>query len=333
MSTIDQLSTIVTVQPFHPRVTYKDGIVMVGSCFAEHMERKLSRYKYNVLCNPFGILYNPASLATSFERIVHNDYYGQEELVYHDGLYHSMDHHGSFSGPDANDTLKKINSGIEEAHAHMQNSQFIFVSLGTSRVYRYKATGKIAGNNHKIPMTHFEQQIMATDDCYQELEKIYRSVKQLSPQAHLIWTVSPIRHIKDGLIENQRSKAALILAIEKFTTSVHDTAYFPAYEIMIDQLRDYRFYARDLIHPSEMAVDIIWDIFSQTYLDQQESQHHTSIEKIKKAMEHRFLHDNKTAVKNFASSQLRILDHLASLYPDMNWKEERQYFFHLNEPD
>jgi hypothetical protein len=333
MSTTDQLSTIVTVQPFFPQVTYDDKIVMAGSCFAEHMAQKLSRYKYNVQSNPFGILYNPASLASSFERIAHNDLYRVEELVYHDGLYHSMDHHGSFSGVNAEDTVQKINSSIEATRNHIRDSKFIFVSLGTSRIYRYKETGKIAGNNHKIPMTHFEPGIISIEECYKEMERLYQAIHQLTPHAHVIWTVSPIRHIKDGLVENQRSKAALILAIEQFLATFSNTVYFPAYEIMIDQLRDYRFYARDLIHPSELAVDIIWEVFCNTYLDPRESQHHSSIEKIKKAMEHRILHNNKTAIKNFAAAQLRSLDHLASIFPDMNLKEERQYFFHLNEPD
>src|SRR5688572_6594416 len=157
MSTIDHLSTIVAVPPYFPKITYKDRIVMAGSCFAEHMERKLVRYKYNVLCNPFGILYNPTSLANSFQRIALKQYYQPEELVQHDNLYHSMDHHGSFSGLDEKEVISKINRGIDEAHEHIRHSNFIFVSLGTSRIYRYKDTGRIVGNTHKIPMTHFEE--------------------------------------------------------------------------------------------------------------------------------------------------------------------------------
>jgi hypothetical protein len=166
-----------------------------------------------------------------------------------------------------------------------------------------------------------------------ELANIYQSIKEISPTANIIWTVSPVRHLKDGLVDNQRSKSVLILAIEQFIKSQEDTHYFPAYEIMMDQLRDYRFYARDLTHPSELAIDIIWDLFSRTYLDPHELEHHSALEKINRAMEHRFLHDNKTGIKLFAESQLRNIDHIAGLFPDMDWKEERQYFFHLIEPD
>jgi len=329
----DRLSTIVTVQPYFPKISYKDPLVMVGSCFAENMEEKLRSYKYNVLSNPFGILYNTSSIAKSFKRIANKQYYVPEELVYHDGLFHSLDHHGSYSGNDQDLMVKKINESIDQAADHLLNCRFAFLSLGTSRIYRYKKTGEIAGNNHKIPSLQFEPGILSVEECENDLRSIYHSLKQLSPDINIIWTVSPIRHVKDGLVENQRSKAALILAIEAFIRSYSDTIYFPAYEIMIDQLRDYRFYARDMIHPSPLAVDIIWEVFCETFLDQHEAEHHPSMEKINKAMEHRFLHDNQEAIKSFAESQLRNIDQLASLYPDMDWKKERQYFFQLKEPD
>ncbi len=306
---------------------------MVGSCFAEHMDQKLSRYKYKILGNPFGILYNPASIAKSFQRIADEKLYTVDDLVMHDGLYHSMDHHGSFSGTDPEAVICRINDFIIKTKLHLSKSMFVFVSLGTSKVYRYKGTGEIAGNNHKIPHTQFETHSMTVEECVQGLDKIYSAIKEISPASHIIWTVSPIRHIKEGLIENQRSKAALILAVEAFTKKYNDTSYFPAYEIMMDQLRDYLFYARDMIHPSELAIDIIWNLFTQTYLDPHEVEHHLAIEKIKRATEHRILHDNKAAIKSFAETQLRNIDHINGLFPEMDWKEERQYFFHLIEPD
>jgi len=333
MSIMDQLSTIVEIPNYSQKITYKDKILMAGSCFAEHMDAKLARYKYRNLGNPFGILYNPSSLAECLRRIANQEYYQAADLVFHDGMYHSMDHHGSFSNVDADAVIKKINTTIDEGYAHLKDCRFVFISLGTSRVYRFMVTGKIAGNNHKIPLTSFDATALSVDECISEMSSMYKSVKQLSPDVHLIWTVSPIRHLKDGLIENQRSKAVLILAIEKFISRNADTGYFPAYEIMVDQLRDYRFYARDLTHPSELAIDIIWDAFCHAYIETNAREHHTAMEKIKKAMEHRILHDNKTAIKTFAESQLRYIDHLSSLFPEMNWKEERQYFFHMIEPD
>src|SRR5688572_9264760 len=164
MSTTDHLITNVEITGCLPKITYQDPLFLTGSCFAEHMERKLSRYKYNVSGNPFGILYNPASLAKSFDRISELKHYTADELVAHDNLFHSMDHHGSFSGSDKETVLKKINDSIDSSHAHLKKSKFVFVSLGTAKVYRYKQTREIAGNNHKIPMTHFEAHSLSIEE-------------------------------------------------------------------------------------------------------------------------------------------------------------------------
>lgn len=333
MQTLSQLMTKLNIPRYHPGISYSDHILMTGSCFAEHMERKMTWYKYQVYGNPFGILYNPESIAYSFERIRDLQYYTLSDLVNHDGLYHSMDHHGSFSGPDSAVVLKKINETLDEAHAFIEITEFAFISLGTSRVYAYSPTGKIAGNNHKIPSGKFETRHMSVTDTIACLQRIYDVLKQTSPSVHIIWTISPVRHLKDGLIENQRNKAVLILAVEQFIQTHPDTQYFPAYEMMIDQLRDYRYYARDMVHPSDMAIDIIWETLSVLYLDPHESEHHAAIEKVRKAAAHRMLHDNPSAIEKFARAQLKSIDHLAALYPEMDWKEERQYFFHLIEPD
>lgn len=333
MSTIDKLFTSVHFPGYLPKITYRDYITMAGSCFTEHISRKMDRYNYRILSNPFGILYNPHSLAKSFRRITAAEYYHGEELIFHDGLYHSMDHHGSFSGSDKEKVLQNINESIDRSRLHLINSKFVFVSLGTAIVYKHNSHGEIVGNNHKIPSVHFDSVALSMDECLQEMEIMYENIKSLNPDTHLLWTVSPVRHMRDGLIENQRSKSALILAIGKFIQAYADTGYFPAYEIMLDQLRDYRYYARDLVHPSDVAIDIIWELFSDTYIDPQESQYHKIMEKIRRAMEHRFLHDDRNAIKSFAEEQLRNIQRIADLFPDMDLKEERQYFFHLIEPD
>ncbi|HUR31558.1 MAG TPA: GSCFA domain-containing protein [Saprospiraceae bacterium] len=330
---MDHLITRVEIPHYHPKISYKDHLLVAGSCFAEHMDTKLTRYKYRVLCNPFGILFNPASIAKSFQRIEKKQLYTANELVQHDGLYHSMDHHGSYSAAEEERVLQKINNSIDHSHQFLQQCKFVFVSLGTARVYRYKSSGDIAGNNHKIPLIHFDPEVMNVDDCVAELEKIYVSIKRMSSDARIIWTVSPVRHIRDGLVESTRSKAALLLAIERMTLLYPDTNYFPAYEVMMDQLRDYRFYARDMIHPSETAVDIIWEILSEKYFESHELIHHAALEKIMKAREHRIMHENKTSIRTFAEGQLRNIDHLSSLLPELNLKEEKQYFFNMIEPD
>lgn len=333
MKSHDPLFTNVQLSAYPDKLTYADKIVLAGSCFAEHIGKKLTRYKYNVLSNPSGILYNSNSIARAFERIAKQKYYRHDELIMHQGMYHSMDHHGAFSGADPDDVLRKINDSLNDAHSHLLKTKMAFISLGTSHVYRLKQTNRIVGNNHKMPSDLFVPHSISVKETIEDLEKIYRYIRKLSPAAHVIWSVSPIRHLRDGLVENQRSKSVLILAISEFIASQSDTAYFPAYEIMLDQLRDYRFYAKDMTHPSELAIDIIWKLFSENFIDSVEMERHQSIEQIQRAIEHRILHDNDIAIKSFAAAQLSNIDQLAIKFPDLNWKDERQYFFHLTEPD
>ncbi|MEP6795363.1 MAG: GSCFA domain-containing protein, partial [Saprospiraceae bacterium] len=255
------------------------------------------------------------------------------ELVTQDGLFHSMDHHGSYSGKDKVAVLDAINTSIEKSHQHLTKSKFVFISFGSAKVYQFKKTGAIAGNCHKIPQDAFESFRITLNECESALEKISRSIKQLSTSAHIIWTVSPVRHLRDGIEENLLSKSMLLLAIDQHLKNQKHDGYFPAYEIMMDQLRDYRFYARDLVHPSSLAIDIIWDIFAGTHLESHDKETHEQIEKIHRALEHRFIQDDREAIKSFAEKQLKNIEHISSLYPDMNWKEERQYFFQLTEPD
>lgn len=326
---------ITYVHPFEflPKITFGDSMVLCGSCFAEHMGDKLLRYKYQALSNPFGILFNPVSIASSFERIVLKKFYTGDELVRHDGLYHSMDHHGSFSGTDQQEVLTSMNDALEKFHLHFSQTKFFFISLGSAKVYRDKKTGKIAGNCHKIPQDAFESYRLSSGECEEALEKITHYIKFISPEAYIIWTVSPVRHIKDGMQENQLSKSTMLLAIDQHRKDKTHESYFPAYEIMMDQLRDYRFYARDLTHPSPVAIDIIWEMFVNTYLERHYSDIHQQIEKVHRAMEHRFIRDDKESIITFAKKQLVQIEHMASLYPDLDWKKERQYFFQLTEPD
>ncbi|MDZ4748974.1 MAG: GSCFA domain-containing protein [Saprospiraceae bacterium] len=333
MRTADRLITKVRMPDFHLKIRYTDPILMAGSCFAEHISSKLERYKYDIVSNPFGILYNPVSLAVSLDRIARLQFYTAAELVQHDGRYHSMDHHGSFSGKDRDAVLEKINTTLEAAHVHLKRSAVVCISPGTSKIYRYRLSSAIAGNCHKIPQAAFTYEQLTLEQCEDAFEKIYTSIRKLAPAAKVIWTVSPVRHLKDGLVENQRSKAMLTLAIGQTLLKYPETNYFPAYEIMMDELRDYRYYARDLVHPSSIAVDIIWDKFCDSYLDAQDTPFHAPIENIRRAMEHRFLYDDQEAIRAFAQAQLSNIDQVVKLLPDLNWQKERQYFFQFLEPD
>ena len=327
MTTREQLTLSVEVPSLRPGIRYGDKILMNGSCFTEHISDKLLRYKYQVLTNPFGILYNPVSIAVSMERIAKKQYYTADELVFRQGLYHSLDHHGQYSGKDIHEVTRTINHTIDEAYQHLQQCKAVCISPGTAKVYRYRATKNIVGNCHKLSSTAFDVVDLTFQECLDAYERIHDAAQTIAPGCRMVWTISPVRHFRDGLIHNQRSKATLIIALHQYLHHHPDAYYFPAYEIMMDELRDYRFYARDLVHPSPLAVDIIWEKFVTACIDEEEQMHHQAIEKIRRSMEHRFLHDDPDALKVFAAGQLKQIETLAHALPQLNWQQERQYFF------
>ncbi len=326
MNSKAHLTTVVKTPDFADKISHSTSVFLSGSCFTEHISQKLDRYKYNVLSNPFGILYNPVSIAKSIERTVHLNFVRREELIFHQGLHHSMDHHGSFSSVDPEEVLLKINKSMQIAHDRLKQCAFVFISPGTAKVYRYKDTQAIVGNCHKLPATDFTHELLSLSDCEVAFENIYSTLKTIAPNCQIIWTVSPVRHLKDGLVENQQSKATLILGIMENMKKHSDTGYFPAYEIMVDELRDYRYYNRDMTHPSPLAIDIIWETFENAFIDTDAKVRQATIEKIKRAMEHRILHEDKKATNTFAQGQLKIIEQLEGKFPDLDWSEERDYF-------
>ncbi len=323
------LTTKVKVPEFTEKISHNSSVFLSGSCFTEHISQKLERYKYKVLSNPFGILYNPVSIARSIERIVNLLFIQHNELVFHHGLYHSMDHHGSFSSVDPEEVLQKTNSSMQAAHDKLKNCSIAFISPGTAKVYRYKETQVIVGNCHKLPATAFSNELLSLTESEKAFENIYSSLKTIASNCQIIWTVSPVRHLRDGLVENQQSKATLLLSIMEIMKKHGDTGYFPAYEIMVDELRDYRYYNRDMTHPSPLAIDIIWETFEDALIDEDAKGRHASIEKIKRAMEHRILHDDKGATNVFAEGQLNLIDQLEEKFPDLDWGEEKRYFLSI----
>lgn len=325
--------TPVAITPGDQRIRYGDTIMLLGSCFTEHIAAKLQQLKYHVHQNPFGILYNPVSLAKAVHRVVHQQSYSADELIHHDGLYHSMDHHGSFSGTDATAVLGHINDAIKAAHQDLLRAGFVFISPGTAIVYQYIATGAISGNCHKIPQSAFSKSMLSVPACLHAFEQLRDDIKSITPNAKLIWTISPVRHLSEGLIINQRSKSSLIMALTYLLEQHPADDYFPAYEIMIDQLRDYRYYDSDMTHPSAAAIDIIWDGFKSAYVDESENVWHGKIEKINRATLHRFLHHQPEAINQFASAQLNAIQELEKNLPIISWEKEKTYFQKLRSAD
>lgn len=264
-----KLQTIVDIKPSEWKIGYEDKILLVGSCFADSIGQMMAQRELNVTCNPFGTLYNPLSIAQAINAKISKCENEKIPLIYHDGLWHSMAHHGAFSRPTREEAEEAVRQSIQNMQRALEEATVVIITFGTAWVYQMAndqspitndklqmSNDSVVANCHKMPEQWFTRRRLTVD----EIVRTWMLITARYPDKHWLFTVSPIRHIRDGLHENQLSKATLLMAVEQL-----NHAYFPAYEIMLDELRDYRFYADDLVHPSQMAVEYIWERFIEAY--------------------------------------------------------------------
>ena len=245
------LQTEIKIQPLEQTICYDDGLLFLGSCFADEVGGICRGLGFDALVNPFGVLYNPASIAHSVERLDSGQPFCPEEVVkVGEGQYCTFSHNTAFWNVSEAALLERVNQSLAEAHSHFEKSKWVILSLGTSWVFRDKETQKVVSNCHKLPAAHFERVFLSVDQSVHCLTEIV----QQHPEKQFVFTVSPLRHLKDGLHENQLSKAALLLAVDKVCKTFNNAHYFPAFEILLDELRDYRFFKEDMVHPTEQAV-------------------------------------------------------------------------------
>ncbi len=325
--------TIVPLPEYPFRIGYHDQVLSVGSCFAEHIGQYLAERHFTSLLNPFGILYNPASIGQGLERLLQDAPFKAEEQFEHLGLWHTFWHHGAFSNPDRALALEGINRAYRQAQAFLLSANRLIITLGTAFVFVYRASGEITANCHKLPGSAFERRRLSTREVLAALEPPLLNLQARQPSLEIILTVSPVRHIRDGLIENQRSKAALLLATAELCQQHGFIHYFPAYEIMMDELRSYRFYAADMLHPSAEAVGYIWERLSQACFDEPTRQLIAKIEKIRAASLHRPFHPQASSHQQFLRQQLQQIEALEKEAPFLRLGEERRRFeAQLNTP-
>ena len=255
--------TEVLISPLKDRINYKDGIIFMGSCFAAEIGAKMEQLRFKVVVNPFGVLFNPGSISSSLSRIDTCELFTEEELIKAGDIYKSFSHGSEFASTSKKKFLSQNNSTLMSVSNHYKNCRWIILTLGTSWVYREKRGGKIVSNCHKLPHSFFERTTMEVDEIVEALSPAIEA----NPNKRWIITVSPVRHLKEGANGNQLSKARLLLATEILVKRFTNIFYFPAYEIFMDQLRDYRFYAEDMIHPSKEAVNYIWEQFCSFALE------------------------------------------------------------------
>src|SRR5574344_444544 len=303
-----------------PHLSHHDTMLMLGSCFIDNIGEKLNDSGFNVDINPFGTLYNPLSIGEAIKQIINERVYSEQDLFEYQGLWHSEMHHSSFSSANREEILHHINNSIASAHEIWDKATVLILTLGSAFVY-YNKEGQVVGNCHKLPESEFNRRRLTTEEIIDDCKTLITDVLQKKPDIKIIFTVSPIRHLRDGLHENQLSKSTLLLATDKLKELYpQNIFYFPAYELMMDELRDYRFYADDMTHPSSLAVEYIWEKLSDACFDKGTTMLAEECEKIYKAIRHRPLHPDDKAYKEFLGQLTLKINRLKEKYPYLEFK-------------
>ncbi len=302
----------ISASPF--QINHQDELMLMGSCFTENIGGKLTYYGFNSVSNPFGIIYNPVSIFHNLSSAIQSKKYIESDLLMRNDLYISLDHHGKYADTDKGRLLHTINSGMEQVHQCFTTAKYIVFSPGTSFVYQHKASGKIAANCHKLPNSHFEKKLLTID----EIKAAFNTIKPHLADKTVIFTVSPVRHWRDGAVQNQRSKSILIESIHQIIAENDNCSYFPSYEIMMDELRDYRFYEEDMLHPNKTAVNYIWERFCQTYFDELTMEILDQIHKLQLMIQHRIKHSNTAEREEFENQKQLQIAAFKKNYPAIN---------------
>ena len=323
--TTNHYRTIVSVTPFAQQIEHSQWLVFIGSCFAENIGARFRQARFRTDVNPFGVLYNPLSIASALRRLISAKPYGENDLFFDSGQWHSADHHSSFSDKDKSACLQKINSRLAEASENLRNARHLFITFGTAWIYEWAENGKIVGNCHKILAKKFKRRRLSVDEIVVEYDGLMCELRNFNPDINIVFTVSPIRHWKDGARENNLSKSTLLLAIDNLASPQPPpkegeqagassfpplgelegavgsgvVVYFPAYEIVMDDLRDYRFYALDMIHLSDVAIDYIWERVGEAFFSKKTRKIVDEAMQINKAREHRPFNPESEEYWNF----------------------------------
>ena len=316
---------------FSEKIAHPQKIFLAGSCFTEHIGSKLEQHKFNVLQNPNGILFNTASLANSILNYIDKKIYSEEQLFQFNDLWTSWDHHSKFSSVDKNHCLNQINESQVAAHAFLQTADWAILTLGSAFVYELtdeSHKGRIVANCHKVPATAFNRRLLGLEEVLTQLDGLIYRLKKFNPKLKIIFTISPVRHLREGLVENNRSKATLIQAVHQVVDKFEGLYYFPAYELVIDDLRDYRFYAEDMVHPNYAATNYVWEKFVQACLEPKDLPLMKELHSIYMATKHKPFNETSSAHQQFIKTNKEKILHLKENYPYLNLENELNYFTH-----
>ena len=318
-------------KPAHP-ISHQQQLLLIGSCFTENIGEKLRRHKFNVLENPNGILFNPVSVAEAIDTYISNKTISKAAIFQHNETWHSWKHHSRFSGVTADDCVNGINRSTATAHQFLKKADQLMITLGSAWAYTLTTEalnavpGSVAANNHKAPASWFSKKLLGTAEVYAVLDQMLRQLQQFNPHLQVIFTISPVRHLREGVIENNRSKAVLIQSVHQLVEENPHCYYFPAYELVIDDLRDYRFYAEDLVHPNYQATQYVWEKFVGACMPEDTRALMKEIAEINLAYQHRPFNPSTEIHKKFLLSYHDKIKALAEKHPHLDLSAELAFF-------
>lgn len=324
-----ELRTTINIEPSPDKITYNDRVMFIGSCFASSIGSQMEMGRMPVMINPAGAVYNPVSVCNTLDIITAEKEFVQDDLYCHEGTYLSFCHNTGFLSDDPVKVLEKINNKTKEALVFIRNSNFLFITFGTARVYRWKKTGLIVSNCHKIPPDQFEPALLSVTEIVTLWTKQLDKLFSLFPELKIIFTISPVRHWKDGAHGNQISKSILFLAVEELLNNKASLQYFPAYELVMDDLRDYRFYNDDMLHPSFTAVNYIWEAFTACYMENRTMNFWNEVVKITQACNHRINSGSVINMFKFAERMIKRISDIEEKIPAIDLSHERNYFLSM----
>ncbi|MDT8414076.1 MAG: GSCFA domain-containing protein [Flavobacteriaceae bacterium] len=316
-----KLQTLVPVSAYPNPLGYGDNIFGIGSCFAVHMSQKFAFYKFEQSVNPFGILFHPLAIEKLFEYTANNVSINREDLVFQNEKWFCWHAHSDIHHNSEDDLLALVNTKLLQTRQELQTVSVCIITLGTAWVYKHKQHNQVVANCHKVPQHHFEKCLLSVSEVERSLGQICKYLHVLNPHLKVIFTISPVRHLKDGFVENQRSKSHLISALHHFLeiNQNPNISYFPAYELVMDELRDYRFYAPDLLHPNEVAIDYIWARFTEKYISSEGLATMQKVSDIQKRLQHRPFDRNTEMYKKFQQELYLKMDALQKQWPHINF--------------
>ena len=300
-------------------IDYNSNILLLGSCFSENIGEKLNYFKFQNLQNPLGILFHPKAIEALISNAINKKQYSENDIFFQNEQWHCFEAHSKLSNPSKENLINQLNKQLSLTRKQLNSATHVIITLGTAWIYNHIKTKSTVANCHKLPQKEFKKELISVEGVCKSLKNITDLIKSVNTKTSIIFTVSPVRHIKDGFVENTQSKAHLIAAIHQLINKESDAYYFPSYEIMMDELRDYRFYKDDMLHPNNLAINYIWEKFQNVWVSNEASKTMDDVDSIQKGLQHKPFNENSEAYQKFLQDLEAKIRRLQSKFPNISF--------------